>query len=207
MPRICLTIADKTPQPYRFALETDVVAIGRADSSDVIIDHGSISSKHCEMKRMSGGYILVDNNSTNGIYLDGEEMEVIDLQDGMDAEVGDVTFNYTLTEEEKEELAGEKFKKRQRKKRKERVKEARKQVPKRSTAHTPSASPAFPAAVSSSALASSQKSGGRDFGIFAAFAIIAALAFWLGLGSAHKDATKSDDDPYGRSLLEDIQGG
>jgi pSer/pThr/pTyr-binding forkhead associated (FHA) protein len=207
MPRICITITDKTPQPYRFPLETDVVSIGRADSNDIIIDDSSVSSRHCEMKRVSGGFILVDTGSTNGIHLDSEEMEVIDLKDGMDAEVGDVTFNYTLTDEEKEELAGEDFKKRQRKKREERVKEARRQVPKRSTSHTPSASPGFPAAVSSSALASSQKSAGRDFAIFSAFAVLAALAFWFGLGSAHKDATKSKEHPYGRSLMEDIQGG
>ena len=116
MPRICITAPNATPQPYRFPLDTEVVTIGRSAGCDVTIEHGSISSHHCEMKRVKGGFILSDSNSTNGIFLEEKEMEIIDLEDGLDVEVGDVVFNYQLKEEEVEELATEKFKSHQKKK-------------------------------------------------------------------------------------------
>ena len=116
MPRICITAPNATPQPYRFPLDTEVVTIGRSANCDVVIEHGSVSSNHCEMKRVKGGFILADCESTNGIHLDERQMEVIDLKDGMDAEVGDVVFNYQLKEEEVDELATEKFKSHQKKK-------------------------------------------------------------------------------------------
>lgn len=197
MPRICITVPDKTPQPYRFPLETEVVSIGRAASNHVVIDHPSISSKHCEMKRMRGGYILIDVGSTNGIHLEKEEMEVIDLKDGMDAKVGDVNFNYQLSEEEAEVISSEKFKKRQRKKREDRVKEAPKQIPKRSDAY-PQTSSATPAIVMN------KDSSARDFAIFVLFVVLASLSFYWGLNSVHKVATKSEESPYGRSLLKDL---
>lgn len=197
MPRICITIADKTPQPYRFPIETEVVSIGRSGENNVVIDHPSVSSKHCEMKRVKGGFILVDLGSTNGIHLNETEWEVIDLKDGMDAEVGDVLFNYQLTDEEKEVLSGEKFKKRQRKKRAERVKEAPKQTPKRA--------PSQPPVSAVTALESSDGNGARDFAIFLLFVILASAAFYLGMNSVHKSQTKSEETPYGRSLLKDIQ--
>lgn len=196
MPRICITAADQTPQPYRFPIETEVVTIGRAASNSVVIDHPSVSSHHCEMKRMQGGFILVDSGSTNGIHLDGEEMEVIDLKDGMDAEVGDVQFNYQLTDEEKEVIASEKFKKRQRKKRKERIKEAPKQIPKRSSA--------YPQTTTATTLESSNDTGARDFAIFLAFVVLTSLSFYFGLNSVHRSVTKSEEAPYGSSLLDDF---
>ncbi|MEM9079632.1 MAG: FHA domain-containing protein [Verrucomicrobiota bacterium] len=197
MPRICITIPNGTPQPYRFPLETKLVTIGRSAANDVVIEHGSVSSHHCEMKRVDGGYILSDNDSTNGILLEEELMEVIDLRDGLDLEVGDVLFNYTLTEEETETLATEHSKKRQRPK-------AKRKKPTPVAPASPPPAPVRPAPI----VSSGQQSGAADFGIFLVFLLLALGAFWLGLSAAHKEATKEPDHPeyrYGRSLLEDFQ--
>lgn len=192
MPRICITIPNKTPQPYRFPNDTKLVTIGRSAANDVVIDHGSVSSHHCEMKLMEGGYILVDTESTNGIHLDEEQMEIIDLKDGLDLEVGDVLFNYQLKEEEIEAFAEQKFKSRQRKKRK------KKAQPKKA------ASNPAPAPAPAPTFVVQQDTGGRDFVIFLAFALLAIGAFWFGLSSAHKKETKSETDRYGRSLWSDV---
>lgn len=194
MPRICITIPNKTPQPYRFPNDTKLVTIGRSAANDVVIDHGSVSSHHCEMKLVEGGYILVDTESTNGIHLDEEQMEIIDLTNGLDLEVGDVLFNYQLKEEEVEAFAEQKFKSRQRKKRK------KKSPPKKQ----PKPAPAPAAAAPAPAYVAPQDTGGRDFAIFLAFALLTIGAFWLGLSSAHKKETKSETDRYGRSLWSDV---
>jgi pSer/pThr/pTyr-binding forkhead associated (FHA) protein len=108
MPRITITVPDKTPQPYRFQLDRQTVSMGRGSENDIAIDCGSVSVKHAEMQRVVGGYELRDVGSTNGIKLDGERSEVIALLNGVSAKLGDVTFDFLLTEEEEEFLAHEK---------------------------------------------------------------------------------------------------
>lgn len=190
MPRICLTVPNKTPQPYRFPLETEVVTIGRSAANDVVVDHGSVSSRHCEMKRVKGGFILADADSTNGIHLDETEMEVIDLKDGLDIEVGDVIFNYQLTEEELEELSTEKFKSQQKKKKKKKAPSQEAQ----STPTPPQPKPVIPA---------NKDTSTRDFAIFTACALAAVLAFYLGLNSAYRATFDTVKERHGKSLWSD----
>lgn len=195
MPRICITTPNKKPQPYRFPLDTEVVTIGRSAANDVVIEHGSISSHHCEMVRIPGGFILQDTDSTNGLFLEGDRMEIIDLKHELDCEVGDVVLNYQLTEEESEELAEEKFKPRQKKKKE---KKEKKSPPKPAPAAAPALAPA-PAIV-----VSNGNNSAREFGIFVIFAILALGAFWMGLSSAHRDNIPREER-LGRSLLKDMQ--
>jgi len=108
MPRVTITVPEKNAQPYRFQLDRGVVTLGRGSENDIPINCGSISVKHAEMCRIPGGYELRDLGSTNGIKLDGERCEVIPLRSGMSAKLGDVSFDFSLTDEELEILAREK---------------------------------------------------------------------------------------------------
>ena len=108
MPRVTITVPEKNAQPYRFQLDRGVVSLGRGSENDIPINCGSISVKHAEMCRIPGGYELRDLGSTNGIKLDGERREVIPLRSGMSAKLGDVSFDFSLTDEELEILAREK---------------------------------------------------------------------------------------------------
>jgi pSer/pThr/pTyr-binding forkhead associated (FHA) protein len=108
MPRVTITVPEKTPQPYRFQLDRQSVTLGRGSENDIPIDCGSISVKHAEMRRIEGGYELRDMGSTNGIKLDGERHEVIALRNGLTVKMGDVDFDFSLTDEELETLAQEK---------------------------------------------------------------------------------------------------
>ncbi len=108
MPRVTITVPDTNPQPYRFHLDRRVVALGRGSNNDIVIDCGSVSVSHAEMRRIEGGYELRDLDSTNGIKLDGERMPVIPLRNGLSAKLGDVAFDFQLSDEECEALAREK---------------------------------------------------------------------------------------------------
>lgn len=195
MPRICITVPNKTPQPYRFPLDTEVVSIGRSAANDVVIEHGSVSSHHCEMKRVDGGFILSDSNSTNGIRLDEKQMEIIDLKNELNAEVGDVLFNYQLKEDEQEALSNERFKPHQKKKKK------------KSTASPkpPAAAPANQGPSLAAAPVSNTDNSARDFGIFMVFTAIACFAFYGGLNTAHR-ASLPKEERLGRSLWKDMNG-
>jgi pSer/pThr/pTyr-binding forkhead associated (FHA) protein len=116
MPRVSITIPGKNSQPYRFKLDRNKVTIGRSADNDIVIDDPSVSSAHCTMERVDGGYILRDRNSTNGISLDDDEMEVIDLRNGDDVKVGDVQFEYSLADEELDTLDDEDFEPNEKKK-------------------------------------------------------------------------------------------
>lgn len=107
MPRVTITIPDKTPQPYRFPLDRRLVSLGRGSENDIPIDCGSVSVKHAEMRRVDGGYELRDLGSTNGIKSDGERSDVIPLKNGMSVTLGDVAFDFLLSDEELNELADE----------------------------------------------------------------------------------------------------
>jgi pSer/pThr/pTyr-binding forkhead associated (FHA) protein len=107
MPRILITVLEKIAQPYRFPLDRHLVTLGRGSENDVVIDCRSVSSRHAEMRRVSGGYELRDLGSTNGIKFNDERAEVIALRSGMSLKLGDVAFDFVLTEEEQAALASE----------------------------------------------------------------------------------------------------
>lgn len=100
MPRVTITVADKTPQPYRFSLERKVVTIGRGADNDIIIDCPSVSGQHAEMHRVEGGYELRDCDSTNGIKLNGRAARLIALKNGQEVLLGDVDFDFQLKDDE-----------------------------------------------------------------------------------------------------------
>ena len=108
MPRVTITVPEKTPQPYRFQLDRRSVTLGRGSENDIAIDSGSVSVKHAEMVRVDGGYELRDVGSTNGIKHDDERREVIRLKNGMSVKIGDVDFDFVLTDEELDALSQEK---------------------------------------------------------------------------------------------------
>ncbi len=110
MPRIIITEPDKTPQPYRLKTDRIVTKIGRGSDNDVIITTESASTYHCKMKRIEGGFILADNNSTNGIKYEDTRYSIIDLKDGMTVQIGDdINMKFTLSEDELDIIAQEDF--------------------------------------------------------------------------------------------------
>ena len=116
MPRVSITAPGQTQQPYRFKLSKQKVTFGRSSENDIIIDCPSVSSHHCVMERVKGGFILRDLNSTNGIKSYGDLMEIIELEDGGDVWVGDAALEFTLTSEENTSLIEEGVERYERKK-------------------------------------------------------------------------------------------
>ena len=109
MPRIVITEPDGQGQPYRFEIDRKRVSIGRGSDNDILLKHPSTSSEHCTMERVKGGFILRDQDSTNGIQQNKSLMQVIDLKDGMELSMGDVTLEFQLSDEEIETLSKEDF--------------------------------------------------------------------------------------------------
>jgi pSer/pThr/pTyr-binding forkhead associated (FHA) protein len=184
MPRVTITVPEKTPQPYRFQLDRQSVSLGRGSENDIAIDCGSISVKHAEMCRIHGGYELRDVGSTNGIKLDGERMDVIPLRSGLTVKLGDVAFDFLLTDEELEALAREKPAE-ESANRRDSTDGAADSLPPKSS--PPRATPVM-----------TSSAGGGGFAMILLFIILAAAAFFAGMAIRFQKDT-------GGSLIEAIQ--
>src|SRR3989449_9939580 len=56
----------------RLSVKTPVVNIGRADYNDLVVPDPSVSTSHAKLQRREGVWVLVDLDSTNGTFVDGE---------------------------------------------------------------------------------------------------------------------------------------
>jgi len=73
-------------------LLTEVVRIGRdIENNDVPLpkEFKSISRRHCEIRREAGGHVLLDLNSSNGVYVNGQKVDTVFLRDGDEIRIGD----------------------------------------------------------------------------------------------------------------------
>jgi pSer/pThr/pTyr-binding forkhead associated (FHA) protein len=131
------------------------------------------------MRRVEGGYELHDAGSTNGIKLDGVRYEEIPLRSGVTVKIGDVSFDFLLSDEEAEALAREKPPEPSPITREPELEQPQSQPPRR-------------------AAVASQASGGGGFGAALIFVILASAAFFAGMAIRYQKET-------GGSMIEAIQ--
>ena len=79
----------------RFALTQDIVVIGRDGENEIVVEDTTVSRKHVRLERTDKGrYYLVDQESTNGVFLNGVRVVRTILQNGDEVRVGDIYFKY-----------------------------------------------------------------------------------------------------------------
>ena len=78
--------------PREIALSRDEMTIGRGEECEAIILHSSISREHARIRKVKQGYVLLDLQSRNGIYINGRKVAENLLRDGMQVRIGDVEF-------------------------------------------------------------------------------------------------------------------
>ena len=69
MPKLIITTQSQGKIGYEFT--EDVITIGRAPDNMIVIDDGSVSSRHAQMERTGDTYTLKDLGSTNGTRVNG----------------------------------------------------------------------------------------------------------------------------------------
>lgn len=184
MPRVIITVPEKNAQPYRFGLDRKLVSIGRGSDNDIVVDSGSVSGQHAEMRRVEGGYELSDVGSTNGIKHRGVRHDRIGLVSGISLRLGDVSFDFTLTEEEQEVIGRERPV--------GQVSAAAETVSEKPVEEAPKPKPKAKPAPQLAPQAS-----GVSFGMVLVFLLLAAAAFVTGLSIRHQKDT-------GESLIKAI---
>ena len=76
------------------ALDKASLVIGRTEENDVLLNHRSISRHHAKIVRDGDHYTIVDLQSANGIRVNGEDYERIELNAGDVVELGHVKIRF-----------------------------------------------------------------------------------------------------------------
>ena len=84
----------------RLTVRTPIVNVGRADYNDVVVPDPSVSTSHAKLQRREGVWVLVDLDSTNGTFVDGERVKGdAPLAPGAMVRLGDVQLVFEPTDD------------------------------------------------------------------------------------------------------------
>src|SRR5881628_2157404 len=84
----------------RLSVRSPVVNIGRADYNDLVVPDPSVSTSHAKLQRREGVWVLVDLDSTNGTFVDGERVHgESPLAPGAAVRFGDVQLVFEPTDD------------------------------------------------------------------------------------------------------------
>jgi diguanylate cyclase (GGDEF)-like protein len=78
----------------RFTLDGDGLIIGRGSDCDIVVDLDSVSRRHAQIERKGGEIHVNDLNSTNGTYVNENQVEDQALSDGDQIKIGNVIFKF-----------------------------------------------------------------------------------------------------------------
>jgi pSer/pThr/pTyr-binding forkhead associated (FHA) protein len=72
----------------RFLLDADVTTVGRHPDADIFLDDVTVSRRHSEFLRQGSRFQIKDLGSLNGTYLEGDRIDIADLDEGSEVQVG-----------------------------------------------------------------------------------------------------------------------
>ncbi|HEY4176975.1 MAG TPA: FHA domain-containing protein [Kofleriaceae bacterium] len=79
-------------QTYR--LRSGGTKIGTQAPSDIVVNDGFMSTDHCQINCSPAGFTLVDNGSTNGVYVNDRKISKHDLVDNDMVTLGKTNFKF-----------------------------------------------------------------------------------------------------------------
>ncbi|HEY6808509.1 MAG TPA: FHA domain-containing protein [Gemmatimonadales bacterium] len=84
----------------RYQIKAPIINIGRAEYNDLNIPDASVSTSHAKLQRREGVWMLVDLESTNGTFVDGERVQgEAPLAPGAVVRFGDVQLVFEPTDD------------------------------------------------------------------------------------------------------------
>jgi len=92
---LCLFLAWKNTQTgeQHEHVEPLPVMIGRAASMNtIVLDHKQVSRQHAWLENVGGKVVLIDQDSTNGTYIDDCRIRCATLKDGDCFQIGPFIF-------------------------------------------------------------------------------------------------------------------
>src|SRR5205809_325128 len=91
------TASHREPSGMR-QLPTKVLRSGRAPDNDIVVPDLSVSRNHAELRRTASGYQIVDLDSHNGTFVNGQQIGSAPLTEGDIVGIGPSTFRLSGSE-------------------------------------------------------------------------------------------------------------
>lgn len=83
---VTVTLGDRLVTKYRGQGET---MIGRDPGCEVMLDNLGVSRRHAHLREVEGNYIIEDQNSTNGVFVNGHRISnAAQIQPGDEVRIG-----------------------------------------------------------------------------------------------------------------------
>ena len=92
--RVTMQFGGKSIRKYTF--DKDVIAIGRDNSCDIVIENIGASRRHATIECTDDGYVLADLKSHNGTYVEGEKIFHHVLKDTDEFFIGKYCFVFEM---------------------------------------------------------------------------------------------------------------
>lgn len=89
-----LTVLSSNFAGVEYELGEPTMVLGRTDDNDVVINHRSISRNHAKIVREDGRYTIVDLQSSNGVRVNNEEYDKVELRRGDLIDLGHVRLRF-----------------------------------------------------------------------------------------------------------------
>jgi len=88
-----IVVSGKTSVGKMFKLDRQEMTIGRSNDAEIMLDDEGVSRRHAKIVvRADGSVQLVDLNSTNGTFNNGDKIDVVALHDGDKIQIGSATI-------------------------------------------------------------------------------------------------------------------
>jgi len=95
----CLFVIQGRDQGRRFELDSPVIGVGREASSDVRLHDVEVSRRHAQIVQTDGNFRLVDLGSSNGTFVNEQQIDQHVLQSGDRVQIGRTLMIFTGNED------------------------------------------------------------------------------------------------------------
>jgi ABC-type multidrug transport system ATPase subunit/pSer/pThr/pTyr-binding forkhead associated (FHA) protein len=86
------------PEIHPIPLGAKTITIGRASDNTVVLNHPQVSGHHARLEQVPGGYRIVDQGSTNHVYVNAQQINSQLLKPGDEVRIGPFKLIYTGTQ-------------------------------------------------------------------------------------------------------------
>lgn len=86
--KVVLVVRGGSSSGTYFVLEKNVTRVGRHPDSDIFLDDITVSRRHAEFRTAGDRYLVVDDGSLNGTYVNKERIDEARLSTGDEVQIG-----------------------------------------------------------------------------------------------------------------------
>lgn len=95
-PKAFLDVIEGARRGERFLLGRGITHLGRKAENEVTLPDPNVSRYHAKVEYRDGIYVMIDMDSTNGTYVNGERIREKELSPGDHIRVGTTTLQFSL---------------------------------------------------------------------------------------------------------------